>query len=184
CPICFDRFRDPVVTPCGKSRTSPSGASSLTVKPCLDIGHLSCEACIGTHVRTSRDPYEATCPTCRAPFPIATPDMSMIPKKYHVFISPSLRRVYLGDGEETSRALIDNLNTETALLKARVGTLGRDKDLLMGSCEAAQIAVSHLTSDERNTRLEPVKANLRRKKRFANESFECLKIMYRSLESM
>ncbi|KAH9040368.1 hypothetical protein EDB85DRAFT_1858681 [Lactarius pseudohatsudake] len=135
CPICLDRFRDPVVTPCGNR-----------------------EACMGTHVRTSRDPYEATCPTCRAPFPIATPDMSMIPKKYHVFISPSLRRVYLGDGEDTSRALIDNLNTETTLLKARVGTLGHDKDLLMGFCEAAQIAVSHLTSDERNTRLEPVKA--------------------------
>ncbi|KAH9027765.1 hypothetical protein EDB84DRAFT_1400925 [Lactarius hengduanensis] len=161
CPICLDRFRDPVVTPCG---------------------HLSCGTCMGTHVRASRDPYEATCPTCRAPFPIVTPDMSMIPKKYHVFISPSLRRVYLGDGEDTSRALIDDLNTEITLLKARVGTLRRDKDLLMDRCEAAQSAVSRLTSDERNARLELVKA--KEEARLANVSFESLKVVYRSLESM
>ena len=33
----------------------------------LHIGHLSRGAYIGTHVRASQDPYEATCPTCRAP---------------------------------------------------------------------------------------------------------------------
>lgn len=160
CPICLDRFRDPVVTPCG---------------------HLSCEACMATHVRASRDPYEATCPTCRAPFPIVTPDMSMIPKKYHVFISPSLRRVYLGDGD-SSRALIDGLNTEITLLKARVGTLKRDKDLLMDRCEAAQSAVSRLTSDERTARLELIKA--KGEARLANHTFETLKAAYRSLESI
>ncbi|KAH9074715.1 hypothetical protein EDB83DRAFT_2515579 [Lactarius deliciosus] len=108
--------------------------------------------------------------------------MSMIPKKYHVFISPSLRRVYLGDGEDTSRALIDDLNTEITLLKARVGTLRRDKDLLMDRCEAAQSAVSRLTSDERNARLELVKA--KEEARLANESFDSLKAVYRSLESI
>ncbi|KAI9458179.1 hypothetical protein BJY52DRAFT_440077 [Lactarius psammicola] len=161
CPICLDRFRDPVVTPCG---------------------HLSCGACMGTHVRASRNPYEATCPTCRAPFPIVTPDMSMIPKKYHVFISPSLRRIYLGDGEDTSRALIDSLNTEITLLKARVGTLKRDKDLLMDRCEAAQSAVSRLTSDERTARLDLVKA--KEEARLANLGFESLKAAYRSLETI
>ncbi|KAH9000422.1 hypothetical protein EDB92DRAFT_1789511, partial [Lactarius akahatsu] len=143
-------------------------------------GHLSCGACMGTHVRASRDPYEATCPTL--PMVPLTPDMSMIPKEYHVFISPSLRRVYLRDGEDTSRALIDGLNTEITLLKARVGTLRRDKDLLMDRCEASQSAVSRLTSDECNARLELVKA--KEEVRIANESFESLKIMYRSLESM
>ncbi len=111
-----------------------------------------------------------------------TPDMSMIPKKYHVFISPSLRRVYIGDGEDTSRALIDGLNTEITLLKARVGTLKRDKDLLMDRCEAAQSAVSRLTIDERTTRLELTKA--KEDARFAKQNFESLKTAYRSLESM
>ncbi|KAI9440659.1 hypothetical protein H4582DRAFT_2127840 [Lactarius indigo] len=133
CPICLDGFRDPVVTPC------------------------AAEPAWEAHVRASRDPYEATCPTCRAPFPI-------------------------GDGEDTSRALIDDLNTEITLLKARVGTLRRDKDLLMDRCEAAQSAVSRLTSDERDARLELVKA--KEEARIANESFESLKVVYHSLESI
>ncbi|KAI0305822.1 hypothetical protein B0F90DRAFT_1623976 [Multifurca ochricompacta] len=160
CPICLDKFRNPVVTPCG---------------------HLSCEACVKTHVRASRDPYEATCPTCRAPFPIVIPDMSMIPKKYHVFISPSLRRVYLGDGEDNSRTIIDNLNTEIAILRARVGMLKRDKDLLMDRCEAAQSALSRLTSDERAARLELNKA--REDVRLANQNLENLRVDYRALKS-
>ncbi|KAH9027770.1 hypothetical protein EDB84DRAFT_300623 [Lactarius hengduanensis] len=112
----------------------------------------------------------------------APPVALHFPLKYHVFISPSLRRIYLGDGEDTSRALIDDLNTEITLLKARVGTLRRDKDLLMDRCEAAQSAVSRLTSDERNARLELVKA--KEEARLANLSFESLKVVYRSLESI
>ena len=108
-----------------------------------------------------------------------TPDMSLIPKKYHVFISPSLRRVvYLG--EDTSRA-VDSLNTEITLLKVRVGTLERDKDLLMDRCETAQSAVSRPTPDERTARLELIKAA--EEVRQANVGFERLKVAYRSLES-
>lgn len=161
CPICLDRFRDPVVTPCG---------------------HLSCEACMGTHVRASQNPYEATCPTCRAPFPIVTPNMALIPKKYHVFISPSLRRVYLGEGEDTSRVVINGLNAEITLLKARVGTLKRDKDLLMDRCEAAQSTASCLAADERAARLEL--ASERQEVRHANMAFELLKAEHRSLKYM
>jgi len=51
CPICLEKFRDPVVTPCG---------------------HVGCSACMTTYARGSNNPYEATCPTCRAPFPIGT----------------------------------------------------------------------------------------------------------------
>ncbi|KAN0130876.1 hypothetical protein V8E53_011254 [Lactarius tabidus] len=161
CPICLDKFRDPVVTPCG---------------------HLSCEACMGTHVRASQNPYEATCPTCRAPFPIVAPNMALIPKKYHVFISPSLRRVYLGEGDDTSRAVISGLNAEITLLKARVGTLKRDKDLLMDRCEAAQSAASRLTADERAARLELAQA--RHEAYNTNMTFEYLKEEHRSLKYM
>ncbi len=104
----------------------------------------------------------------------------MIPKKYHVFISPSLRRVYLG--ENNSRALVDSLNTEVTILKARVSTLKRDKDLLMDRCEAAQSAVTRLTSDERTARLKVIKA--KEEARDANNGFETLKTAYLSLESM
>ena len=47
------------------------------------------------------------------------PDLSTIPKKYRVFASPPLRRVYLGDGEDNSRAVIDHLKLEIANVKAR-----------------------------------------------------------------
>ncbi|KAI0288456.1 hypothetical protein BC826DRAFT_884626, partial [Russula brevipes] len=73
CPICLETLRDTVVTPCG---------------------HLTCEPCIKKHIRVSPGSYQSTCPTCRAPFPTVQADLSVIPKKYHVFISPPLRRVY------------------------------------------------------------------------------------------
>jgi len=47
------------------------------------------------------------------------PDLSTIPQKYRVFASPPLRRVYLGDGEDNSRAVIDDLKSEIANVKAR-----------------------------------------------------------------
>ena len=109
-----------------------------------------------------------------------THDISLIPRKYHASISPSLRRIYLG--EDTSGALIDSLNTEVTLLKDHVGTLERDKDLLMDRCEAAQSAVSRLTSDELTVRLELIKAQ--EELRQANVNFERLKAVYCTLESM
>ncbi|KAI0292263.1 hypothetical protein BC826DRAFT_955077 [Russula brevipes] len=130
CPICLDKFRDPVVTPCG---------------------HVSCSACMKTHARGSSDPYEATCPTCRAPFPIVTLDMSIVPKKYHMFISPPLRRVFLGDSpvaEDSDVIEEEGLSAEIVALNARVASVRRYKDLLMDRCGAAQSAVARLISDE------------------------------------
>ena len=80
--------------------------------------------------------------------------MLIVPKKYHAFISPPLRRVFLGDSDDSSREVIAKLNAEVAVLKARVGSLKRDKGLLMDRCEAAQCALTRLTSDERAARLE------------------------------
>jgi predicted RNase H-like nuclease (RuvC/YqgF family) len=87
------------------------------------------------------------------------PDMTIVPEKYHVFISPPLRRVFLGDADDSNReAMIEKLNTENAALKARVSALRRDKDLLMDRCEAAQCTLARLTSDERAARLARDKA--------------------------
>ena len=77
--------------------------------------------------------------------------LTVILKRYHGFISSPLRRVYLV--EDTSHAFVDGLNAEITLLKARIGTPKRDKDLLMDRCEATQSFVSHLTSDERTARV-------------------------------
>lgn len=107
--------------------------------------------------------------------------MALIPKKYHVFISPSLRRVYMADGEDTSRAVIEDLNTQITVLKARVGTLKRDKELLMDRCETAQSAASRLTADERAARIELAEA--KNEVRLTNSIFKNLKAAYLNLES-
>jgi hypothetical protein len=79
--------------------------------------------------------------------------MSIVPTKYHVFISPPLRRVFLGDGDDPSKEVIENLEAEVAALKVRVVSLKRDKALLMDRCDAAQFALTRLTADERAARL-------------------------------
>ncbi len=87
--------------------------------------------------------------------------MSIVPKKYHTFISPPLRRVFLGDAREdnnNSRAVIENLGAQIAELQERVMSLNHDKLLLMDRCESAQSALVRLRSDERAARLANRKA--------------------------
>ena len=84
--------------------------------------------------------------------------MAIIPKRYRVFISPPLRRVFLGDCDDSGKEAIEKLNAEVATLKARVRSLKRDKVLVMDRCEAAQSALTRLTSDERTARLARDKA--------------------------
>jgi hypothetical protein len=87
----------------------------------------------------------------------ALANLSTIPNKYHVFISPPLRRVYLGDGED------DDLKLEISNLKARVVALTRDNKCLSKDLLAAQSDVTRLTSSERAARLalEEVKEGAR-----------------------
>jgi hypothetical protein len=107
--------------------------------------------------------------------------MALIPKKYHVFISPSLRRVYMGDGDDPSHAVIEDLKTQITVLTARVGTLKRDKELLMDRCETAQSAASRLTADERVARMELTEA--KNEMRLTNSAYEYLEAAYFTLES-
>jgi hypothetical protein len=108
-----------------------------------------------------------------------TPDLSIVPKKYHIFISSPLRRVFLGDVDDSSRELIEKLNAENAVLKARVGALRRDKDILMDRCEAAQSAHARLRSDERAARLALNEA--REGARVAKRNLEKLQIEHEAL---
>src|SRR5882757_1116301 len=107
--------------------------------------------------------------------------MTIVPKKYHTFISPPLRRVFLGDGGGSRAAEIEELNAEIETLRYRVGTLKRDKDLLMDRCEGAQSALARLTSDERVARLARDKAQ--GDARIANQNFDKLSVEYDELKS-
>lgn len=108
--------------------------------------------------------------------------MSIVPKKYHVFVSPPLRRVFLGDGADSSREENERLRAEVAVLKSRVGSLKRDKLLLMDRCEAAQSALGRLTSDERTARLARDEA--REDARVAKLSLKKLRIEYNNARNL
>lgn len=107
------------------------------------------------------------------------PNMSIVPKKYHAFISSPLRRVFFED--DASRAEIDDLKAEITALHTRVTSLKRDKNLLMGRCEAAHSAVNRLTTDERSARLARDKAQ--EEARLANLNLRKLRAEYDALKS-
>jgi hypothetical protein len=87
-----------------------------------------------------------------------TPDLSIVPRKYHPFISPPLRRVFLDAREDNSRAVVESLNAENAALKKRVTSLERHNDLLTDSCNSAHSTVVCLETDEESARLASYKA--------------------------
>ena len=61
--------------------------------------------------------------------------MSIVPKKYHTFISRPLRRVFLDAREDSSRAEIEYLNK-------KIAALNHDKVVLVARCDSAQSAIA------------------------------------------
>jgi len=129
CGICLDDLKNPVSTPCG---------------------HLHCEKCLVAHVEASSDAMTASCPSCRAAFPVALPDLRFVPAKYHKFIIPSVRRVFVDAPTESTQALRANVTR----LEERVKSLEKDKLLLMERCEASMAASSKHAEGERDARME------------------------------
>ncbi|KAI0794268.1 hypothetical protein C8Q74DRAFT_566325 [Fomes fomentarius] len=172
CGICLDQLRVPVCTPCG---------------------HLFCEACLTSYIEASADLNES-CPTCRAPFSIAIPDLRFVPKKYHSLTS-GVRRVFISTDADGTRVHPDDagLRAQIASLIEKVSGLERDKMLLMDRCEAA-IRASHAHAQgERDERLE--KERLERENRELNrkhdlemrelrKKYECVKGKYKALKAV
>jgi hypothetical protein len=80
-------------------------------------------------------------------------NLSNVPRKYHVFISPPLRRVYLADAEDSSRVIIDRLKSEIAALRERIVTLDATGKFWFEREREAWSAASRITSAERDARL-------------------------------
>ncbi|OCH84504.1 hypothetical protein OBBRIDRAFT_741500 [Obba rivulosa] len=129
CSICLDSLKTPVSTPCG---------------------HIHCEKCLIAHVESNSNGMTASCPTCRAEFCIATPDLRFVSSKHHKFIMPSVRRVFL-DAPSTSTKTLEETIT---VLTNRVRELERDKTLLLDRCEAALVASSTHAERERDARVQ------------------------------
>ncbi|KAI0694570.1 hypothetical protein C8T65DRAFT_55075 [Cerioporus squamosus] len=176
CGICLDNLRVPVSTPCG---------------------HLCCEACLTSYIEASADALTASCPTCRAAFPITIPDLRVVPKKYHSFIIPSIRRVFLPTDDDApeqagpSQSRRD-LVAQIAALNEKVANLVSDKSLLMDRCEAT-IRASHVHAQhERDERLakeqlardlQLAKERHEREMRELRKKYECVKGKYKALKA-
>jgi vacuolar-type H+-ATPase subunit H len=84
-------------------------------------------------------------------------DLSLIPNKYHVFINPPLRRVYLEDRADHSKAVINELKSKIVFLEARVELLKSDNVCMERECrltldkakEDAQLALDEARKDAR-----------------------------------
>jgi hypothetical protein len=81
-----------------------------------------------------------------------TPDWRYVPKKYHEFMIPSVRKVFI---EIPSQA---GLKNQIALLESRVKSLEKDKGLLLTKCESSMAASVTHAEGEKNARLDAEKA--------------------------
>jgi len=76
------------------------------------------------------------------------PDLSFVPKKYHDFMVPGVRKLYLDIASPAP------LLAEIEQLTKRVASLSRDRDALMEKCEAYMAASRQYSDNEKNARLE------------------------------
>ncbi|KZT07331.1 uncharacterized protein LAESUDRAFT_758746 [Laetiporus sulphureus 93-53] len=155
CSICLDELKDPVSIPCG---------------------HLHCEKCLIAHVEANGDAMKALCPTCRAEFTIANPDLRFVPAKYHEYIIPSVRRIFLDEPQSATQ-----LKQANARLEERVRALERDKALLMERCESSMAASKRHAEGERDARRASEK--LKGDVVDLQQKYEELKLKYKTLKS-
>ncbi|KAF8159360.1 hypothetical protein B0H34DRAFT_654936 [Crassisporium funariophilum] len=136
CSICLSIFKEPVSLPCG---------------------HIYCTKCLADHVNAPNNQgMTSTCPTCRTGFSIVTPDLTYLPKKYHQYIVPSVRRVYLDASQDT--ALQEKLKQAEARLKLQK----KNEEDLLKRCEGLKAAVhAHQTGETKaNQKVRQLEANL------------------------
>ncbi|OBZ73655.1 hypothetical protein A0H81_06276 [Grifola frondosa] len=159
CGICLDELKIPVSPPCG---------------------HLHCEQCLFAHIEAGADAMEASCPTCRTSFHTASPDLRFVPKKYHNFMVPSVRRVFIevdADAQSSTTAL----KARVAKLDEQVNSLRLDKAMLMERCEA-NISASRVHAEgEKNERL--AKEKLQEEVQELRRKYENMKDKYRGLKA-
>ncbi|KAJ7625476.1 hypothetical protein FB45DRAFT_66875 [Roridomyces roridus] len=111
CGICLEKLADPLCLPCG---------------------HVYCaHPCLSGLVATTSTDFTAECPTCREPFHTVRPELACLPKAFHKFALPSLRRLYL-DLEPSHQS---TLESRLAASEARIATLESDKDRLLRAGE-------------------------------------------------
>jgi len=119
CHICLDNLDVPVSLPCG---------------------HIFCKQCILRAVEAVKQ-YSSlhTCPECRSFYTVAPLDFTTVPAHLRPYLTPSVRKLYLGPSTEGNGALASSsssLNTEIARLKAENSALHTNCGLWRRRAEA------------------------------------------------
>ncbi|KAI6097658.1 hypothetical protein EDD16DRAFT_1499119 [Pisolithus croceorrhizus] len=127
CGICLETLKNPVSTPCG---------------------HIHCEACLRNYIISGNDALKSICPTCRQEFHIATPDLAVVPEKYHDFILPTIRKLYIDIPS------VSKLSNKVKALNNQVKTLSREMNALEERCDNYGREVQAFAAAERETRSE------------------------------
>ncbi|KAI6041343.1 hypothetical protein EDC04DRAFT_2670550 [Pisolithus marmoratus] len=127
CGICLEALKKPVSVPCG---------------------HIHCEGCLRKHVISGDDALKSTCPTCRQEFYTAVPDLAVVPEKYHDFILPTIRKLYIDIPSVSKSAKRVNF------LKSTVKDLSKEIGLLGERCDGYEREVQAFADVEHATRLE------------------------------
>ncbi|KAH6915794.1 hypothetical protein BKA70DRAFT_1253784 [Coprinopsis sp. MPI-PUGE-AT-0042] len=113
CSICFGEFNEPVSIPCG---------------------HIYCFPCLNEYANgPTNEGLSIPCPHCRQEFQLVTPDPRTLPRKYHPFIQPHIRRVFIDapPPNETTQ----ELKRQIKALTKTVDNLRKREDTLMRECE-------------------------------------------------
>ncbi|KZT20114.1 hypothetical protein NEOLEDRAFT_1076375 [Neolentinus lepideus HHB14362 ss-1] len=125
CSICLERVKSPVCCPCG---------------------HIHCEGCLNEAIDVSDGSSKANCPTCRAPFYITPTEK--VPTKYHRYVYPSTRRIYLDEHSD------GDLHAKVADLESRLVKVMGEKTTLLTRLEAAQKSVESFRYNQEIANLE------------------------------
>ncbi|KAH7890887.1 hypothetical protein F5I97DRAFT_1923374 [Phlebopus sp. FC_14] len=159
CGICLEPLKNPVSIPCAASYP----------------GHIHCERCLRAYINSGATALESSCPTCRKSFHIATPDFAFVPPKYHDFILPSVRRLYM-DIPSTSR-----LRDEVATLNHELDLFSKQKDDLADRLETFRIALHDAEQRKRLAVREAEDARLEALE--LRKKHDSLKKRYREVQS-
>ncbi|KAF8839019.1 hypothetical protein BDN67DRAFT_1003970 [Paxillus ammoniavirescens] len=146
CGICLDALKTPVSIPCG---------------------HVHCQKCLRAHIGSGADALKSTCPTCRNPFYIATPDFAFVPKKYHDFILPSVRKIYMDISSVTA------LRQEVEGFTHRLERLAKEKEDLLEQNDRYSYALEEIAA-QRDAALEEAE-EARREAADIRKKYESLK---------
>ena len=127
------------------------------------------------------------CFRSRANTTLVTLDPTLVPEKYHPFITPTLRRIYLNADPSRSSPTSRQLQEQLSALKKENEDLvsklkGRDRDLrlLMTKCESNMAAATTHAIGERDARLE--NERLRNEMNQLAERYKALQVKFSERE--